>query len=373
MKRIFIIIALVSITLIIFSCNYSPIGIFQSLEIESELDDGGLNNDLSVGTMTKKGNTYFIAAGLVYKRNAKEGASWSKISSPKDDYICQDLALFGDTLYAIFFNTDGKEAPLYTLKGGDTFKPVDGFEKKQCTNIITLDEAEQLFVTEKTGDKKFKIHYRKDTETEFKQSAIDIEDLSDDILDFQITDAAYQVDAGKTWLIAGNRLLTTTDSGKTLSAADKSPDTKALFGGIHYSQSLEALFVTTEDGVLYGYREGAGWGGGSKELEGSPRFYDVIDFPLRKDEVVLVVGSEQGYYEKLYSELPVKAEDIKGIKLENPGLQGVTSTFNYLNTKLADCVIQSFFYDDEKLFACTLNQGLWRNEGKPDKRSWNRE
>jgi hypothetical protein len=344
------------------------------LEIESKLNDGPLDNNLSVGAMVKKDGRYYIAAGKVYTREAREDSSWSSIPSPGEDYICQDIAVLDDTLYAVFFTTDGTTSELYYLSGDDTFTIVDSLEDKQCVSMVSVSDAsgsDYLFVSEKVGIKQYKVHSRKSGDKAFEQSKVDIEGLSDNIIDFHIEDGAFQKGANTIWLISGNRLITTT-GGATLGSATSVPDTDALLGGIYYSETLEVLFVATAEGTLYGYREASGWGDGSSGIEDSLRFYDVLELPLG-DEVMVVVGTEEGYYEHLFSETPADAEDIDTIELKNPGLNGVTSTFNYLNTKLADGVVRTFLSDNENLFACTLNQGLWRNESRDGERVWNRE
>jgi hypothetical protein len=60
-------------------------------------------------------------------------------------------------------------------------------------------------------------------------------------------------------------------------------------------------------------------------------------------------------------------------------LDSYSTSENYLNTELSESVVTKLYTDTEEssddppLFACTLVNGLWRNEKEGGDRVWNRE
>ena len=63
-KRIGYLISAALLAAVLAGCSQSPYGIFASVARERKiLDDRNLDNEITVGAMTKAGSTYFLAAG----------------------------------------------------------------------------------------------------------------------------------------------------------------------------------------------------------------------------------------------------------------------------------------------------------------------
>jgi len=68
-KRIGYLLSVTILATLVVGCSQSPFGIFASVARERAiLDDRNLDNEITVGAMTKAGSTYFLAAGALYYR-----------------------------------------------------------------------------------------------------------------------------------------------------------------------------------------------------------------------------------------------------------------------------------------------------------------
>jgi hypothetical protein len=369
------------ITFVFISCNFGPMGIFKSLEVESQLDDGPLSNDLSVGSFVKKGDTYYIGAGLVYKRDTGDD-TWEKYNSPEDNYICLEIAIIDSRIYAVFYNTDGTDFRLYYISG-DGFNRDDELKNKNVMNLLPVVDAsgvtKTLFTTVKSGDYAYQLYYRTDSSDNFSKCSI--EGSSDDEVSHMISDAALY--DSKIWIVSGNTIYFSTDNGDSFQIKGDTPDSEAKYEGLYYAPTLDALFLSTIDGKVFGYKDGS-WGDAGKIDGGETyRFYDMTELPVgsdsHPDRTLLIVGSSNGYYEAVFNETPVESDDLDDIDLQTPGLNSYSTSENYLNTELSVSVVTKLYIDTEEsssdppLFACTLVNGIWRNEKEGGKRIWNRE
>ncbi len=355
-------------------------GIFKSLEVESQLDDGELSNDLSVGSLVKQDDTYYIGAGLVYKRGTGDD-TWETYEAPAEDYICFQMAVIDSRIYAVFYNTDGTDFRLYYVSG-DGFKREDDLKEKKVMNLLPVVDASgvtiALFTAVRSSDNAYQLYYRTDSSGDFSKCGI--EGASDDEVAHMISDAAFY--DSKIWIVSGNTVYTS-DNGDSFQIENDTPDSDAKYEGLYYAPTLDALFLSTIDGKVFGYKDGS-WGSAGK-IDGDEtyRFYDMTELPVGNDKypdrTLLIVGSSNGYYEAVFNEPPVENDDLDDINLQTPGLDSYSTSENYLNTELSESVVTKLYTDTEEssddppLFACTLVNGLWRNEKEGGDRIWNRE
>lgn len=387
MKKILYLTLCTAIMLVVLSCEFGPLGIFRSFEIESQLDDRELNNDLSVGSITKINGTYYIGAGKVYSRTPT--TTWESLTPPAEDVLCIDLVSFQSTLFAVFYKKDGTESTLYYLGGDNTFQPVPELQGKKIVTIISAEKSDgttTLLSTVQEGDYGYSLYYKSSAAEPFQQSIVS--DSSSNLFIRKIPDGTYFNDS--LWIICSSNLYLSNDDGKTFSVVTDGPSITnsedALyplkeFSRIYSAPTLKTLFVSTEDGFVYGFN-GTAWSDGSNELTDSSIFYDMSELPVGNENnpnrTLLVVGSSSGYYEAVFNTIPPTIDDLNAINFSLPGLDSYSTSENYLNTVLSESVVLSFYLDRDvesgpHLFACTLIQGLWRNEVETERRVWNRE
>ena len=93
-----------------FSCTDITDGLFASLELESEIYNGTLPNDLTIGTMEKNGTYYYIAGGdFMYKNHRQlQRQPTGQQKNPEDlsGYLCQNFIILDNNVYCIFYNID---------------------------------------------------------------------------------------------------------------------------------------------------------------------------------------------------------------------------------------------------------------------------
>ena len=117
-------------TLVLAACSQNPIGIFESIELEREIeDDRLLPNELNIGAIDEAGDYYFIAAGSLYYRLsedpvyvANDRSQWQIAPPPgtaTNNYTSTSLVstnLGGSTrVFAVFSNQAGTDSQLVEI------------------------------------------------------------------------------------------------------------------------------------------------------------------------------------------------------------------------------------------------------------------
>ena len=116
--------ALIGLVGILAGCTQSPIGLFESIELEREIfDDRELDNELVIGAIAESDNRYFIAAATLWYRDvadtnypAGDVAQWVTVTSPgTSNFTTSSLVTFGGSVYAAYSSQDGTEGGVYTV------------------------------------------------------------------------------------------------------------------------------------------------------------------------------------------------------------------------------------------------------------------
>lgn len=385
-----------------YGCTQEDIGIFYSLEIESELeDDKGLDNELKVWEMVRTDSgdddKYYIAAGKVFSRPASEedesSISWSDVDAPSEGMLCSDIAYFNGNVHAVFRNADGTVSNLYTYNTSasawDLIDVDTSVSDERIMGIIQLSDRMYVekFEVDAGSDyyKPYSLWFSTDGTT-FSRSTLDNIDLTDDISSRLIFDGDF--DGTNYILVSGNALYRSTTDGSsfeefTAKNTEGDPITFSNIGGIYYSATHQLLFLSSQSGFIYANDLAAdpdisaNWYK-STDLDNSDLvFYDFAYIPAADDgREIVIVGSDKGYYE-----IP-SLENLDALTPRRPGSDELTTTVNYLNTSLSNGSIRKFFIDDdpaltsELIFALTTSNGLWQNRLIDDAdphRVWTRE
>lgn len=388
-----------------FSCTQEDIGIFYSLEIESELEeDKGLEDELKVWEMvrtdiTDSEDSYFIAAGKVFSRPAVAAedstVSWSDVSPPAEGMLCSDIVFFNSSVFALFRTSDGTVSNLYVYRSSadPPWELVDvdtSVDNERIMGIIQVSDTMYVekFEVDAGSDyyKPYSLWYSTDGSS-FNKCSINNSnpDLSDDISLRLIFDGDF--DGTNYMLVSGNAVYRSTDGSSfdevTLTDTGGTAITFTDIGGVYYSDTHSLLFLSSKSGFIYANDLAsdpditANWNKSTDLDDSDLVFYDFSYIPSAEDGTeVVIVGSDEGYYE-----IP-SLNDLTSITPRKPGSEELTTTVNYLNTALSNGSIRKFFVDsapdltNEVIFALTTSNGLWQNRLIDDAdphRVWTRE
>lgn len=403
-KLIYFLFVVSAFLLVIFlpSCTQENMGIYYSLEVEKDLEgDKGLDDSLKVWELVRAGSSYYIAAGKVYSR-AVDGGTWAEIAPPAEGMLSTDVEYFNGSVYALFRSGDGETSQIYRYQSGTAawqqINSISGTEGERVTGLMVIGAGMYVTVLRddlSAGYSPYSLYYTADG------SSYTLVDLPGDN-DYSVRiifDGDF--DGTNYWVVSGDSLFFGTapgvfDTEVSIGDADGNQDGNPVLpssiGGIFYNSELDTLFLSSKDGYVLtksdpgsaGADPGSGWYSSVQKFAGSDPevFYDFTKVPHTdygsSGEVTVIVGSDNGYYEIGFAE----TTDTTPIRVSSPDGTTVTTTINYLNTKLADNSIRSFAYDpgdsvgaDDVVFACTTSSGLWRNtytEGA-SQRVWSRE
>ncbi len=431
MRKLYVIsvIFFISVFTLFSGCTQEDIGIFYSLEIESEREgDLGLGDELKGWEMTMIGSTYYIASGKVFYRPADSSVNWAEIDSPAEDMLCSDIAAFLGTLYAVFRTVDGTLSHLYRLvdASANAWARVgtEGsiFYDSRIVSVLQLHNT--LFVSayavasgsEYDQFTPYSLWFTKDGAAFGDVQLNNITFSPDDISLRSVFDGIW--DGTNYWLITGDVIYLGPDNPAALSFSEVASSAAEYsgvtdMGGIYYSPHLDLIFLSSKSEYIYIRENSAGAAWVQSIPAEDESFYDFsyIDAPDTipdekvssatkpyPDDVVIVAGSDTGYYEVLalttetvgedtytinsgFSDNPLSAVSIRP---RRPSKPEITTDLNYLNTNLSNGTILRFFVDqteadikDHRTFACTASNGLWQNRYSAEvqgvERVWTRE
>ena len=176
MKRIILPATLsVLLLMILAACSQNPVGIFASVARERLiLDDRALENDLTVGSITRAGDRYFMASVLLRFRDVDNPASladgnpeeWSVIPSPgsdADNYTTTSVVSFGGDVYATFVRQDGEVSGVYRVTNPTSATPELELVFESGSGILSVGElfvaGGELLVSVQTGSAAYTLRY----------------------------------------------------------------------------------------------------------------------------------------------------------------------------------------------------------------------
>ncbi|MBU8912533.1 MAG: hypothetical protein KOO61_00800 [Spirochaetales bacterium] len=388
--------ALVVLVGFLASCTQSPIGLFESIELEQKIiDDRDLDNELLVGGMTESGGYYFIAAATLWTRDVDEMdaegllTQWASITPPgASNFTTSSLVTFDgsgtELIYAAYSSQDGTEGGVYTVDpAADAVQvatdpvfgtDVDGvagvgkvFVANDGTDTYLLVAVKKSDVTSRysvyastTGDAGT---FAEVAGTERNLPVIDVAENAAGAIGF-LTEKAVLIDSDG--LDFAPDPTTITDVAATLGIVDRQP----VFGGIYLHPATGTLWVTDNEGYLYqGANFGATWSANtaahlvSTSDESPLQFADLVAVDNGGTDL-LVVGTEGHGYREL---------DALDFSPTTPAAE----VSNYQASELAQATILTFYVDEgatgDFLFAGTSNLGLWKVLYGGDPPQWIRE
>ena len=397
MKKLITILIAAVVLMSMFSCSDITGGLFYSIEQESEIYNGSLPDDLSVGTMFKNDDYYFIAAGnfRYIKVLAEESAEWT-IKNPvlTETLLCQDFIIINNSAYAVFYNTAA--TAYYSYKASVSNPEQMGWEMvdmnipdyQTLIDIETLDSLVFLYTVDLTG----KYHIHTAASPAFSESSGYETIISDLSVGGEL---AIDTDsAGNYWLAAGNKIYRT--DGTLAGTVDLTPVYSEIaslngngFPGIvcvdtDTAAADDEVYISSDEGLVLERKSGA-WTvlnstdeDGNFELLGD--LYGMQHAVIAaKDIDIILIASENGYYE-MNSAADLTTRTIIDPKSSESRL---TETIQYSSIDLSDIVINDFFIDPDPdstktddepyIFALCYRSGLWKNSLKSGIRFWDKE
>lgn len=401
--------ALIAATgVIVGGCADSPLGVFESIELEREIvDDRELSNEIGVGSIARAGSgtdaKYFIATGSIWYRDVvdpdyDEGqvAQWSNIGAPGTT-ISTSAVAFGDPgselIYAAYTATDALDGGVYTIDPSNipeqnptvTGDPVFAFDRDTASGDYTPDRFgigrllvvndgsnDYLVVPVKTSTASdWTIYVTADGSTFAEVSGLATLQPVMDVAPTGSTGAAYLTEKG---LFVDSNGLTTDPPPANVTGSIPRGSRNPGFGGIYYQVSTDTLWLTDDEGYIYRAANfstdfgatSANWSvNASAYLERAEApalvFNDIVAVDPGGTELLIAGTVENGYREVVFNSSSGTWE---------AGIPDATSS-NYQASDLAQATIDSFLVIPDQvdpvtgethdlLFAGTSNLGLWK-------------
>lgn len=336
-------------------CTDNASGLFYSLENERGLNDGALNNNLTVAELVNAGGTYYMAALKGYTATAGAGGNtWSAIGGYPTSLNTADVAYDGTDVYALCYNSSGVYS-LYSGTPGSDLSADTGYDRAGYDLVALATANSQLLLAYRSSD---------ETSVDIYAGATLLEtiDVSAAGLYNGRFDACW--DGTDYWITYGNSLLTGTAlSGvgiSRISASDNTNPAHVLdtdvdgYGGIHYDTLNTTVYLSTEEGHILS-ESGGNW---TKEQSLGEGLHDFATVTVDGTQVLLV-GADTGYYELLAGTFREPSDEAYSFVTIAP------SIYNSLNLKSA--AVNGFLPADGadsgvSFYAASYGFGLWRND-----------
>lgn len=398
MKRTGYLISAVLLAAVLAGCSQSPFGIFASVARERAiLDDRNLDNEITVGAMTKAGTKYFLAAGALYYRDQDDPAAaddaakkpiWAKVPAPGTNYTTTSVVTvnFGatDRVFAVYASPDGLTHGVYEV---NTTTPATAPVVRFETSGSDFALGEIFAVNDGLGDW-LVVNYEGDatvsdwslygstdgsTFAPIPGTAAN-EPYIDVVADSATNDVLY---------LRANAVLTDVDGVGTTDPVVASPapgrDVLARFTGALYEGTGGLFWLADDSGHLYSAAPGfAEWTRNNTAYKTSSAddapslpFTGFAAVPRGAQTVLLVGTSRYGY--RVIGDAASGVNAADGVS--SPAVDGS----NYESSALATSSVSAWFvdpvpvtgypvttadgeesWDGTIVFAGTPKQGLWR-------------
>ena len=366
---------------LLFSCGENLGGLFYSLEQESAITNGSLPDNITIGSMARSGDYYFIASGkFQYKKyNADAATEWTFAppSGEYSEYLTYDMVFSGSTIYAVFYNT---AATSFGVFSADSSKAASGFKWSGPVTFINAPAGETIIGFEASNTKVF--IYTTGGTNNYNVYASDLAAFGTGA---SFTVIAEDISAGGElradwdgsayWVTAGNKVYTTdgntagTDVTAAVTAVSSSIKGKGFSGvacaDTHDSAGVE-VYVTSEEGVIAKLEDGA-WSWVKSIYDTDTSLFeplnDIKHINIADEDLdILLAGSENGYYEM---QVAHSTEDKTFISPAKTASE-LTTSIQYGSIAMSEQIMNSFYLDSAagKIFALGYNSGLWTNSLK---------
>ncbi|MDC7227184.1 MAG: hypothetical protein PQJ61_10525 [Spirochaetales bacterium] len=413
---------LIIIIISFYGCGTEEGGLFYSLEQETEITNGNLSNEITIGAIERNADYYFVAAGNFYYREAASGSAWpeneddvvqsynpddsSESLSDYDLYLTYDMILVDDLIYAVYYSTDGTDFQVFSL---DTA----GFDGSEAwsgpLNFDLLDPEEYVVELEVCEDKIFFLTATSATSYNIKIA---------DVAGFDKTTAFFTLQTGlyasgglrvdydsvsdTFWIVMGNNIFTTDGESTFTDITDDAMAAEdcVVGGEIEYlsgegfkgvvcaetddDEAGTEVYITSKEGVMLKYIGGE-WTTISNQYteeddEDDPEYglfeslHNIVHIEIASEGIdVLLAGSDEGYYEMSLDDNSFDSPEEEDTDL--------TTENQFSIIDMSDSIITSFYLDTEPedpvVFGLGLNAGLWINSMVEDEdgdyRDWDVE
>ena len=387
---------LILASVLTFSCIQNPSGLFYSLQYESGITDGPLDNGLTVGGIASANGYYFIAAeDFRYRTTGASLADAWETDLPDalaaGDYSCRKLVLLDD-LYVVFHASETQDFRLFkadtsAVSGGISWTEVvlanigaGEYVVDIAENNSTIFIYTEKAVTDAAGnaDRRYAVY------STAAASLANTTALSAELSNLDsYGEFAVDNDGTDYWLISGNHLYSRSIAGAPGSwglnlasdvlAAVNASSTRITgrgFGGlicITGGTGADGVYVSTEEGALVKY-SGGSWTDLTADALLSPLYrFERITESAESIDIVLL-GSSAGYYE-----MSLSAAAPAFISAEKADTK-LTNKVQFASIEMSNDVITDFYYDgaNSRLFGLGYSSGLWSNTPEPEsgERTW---
>lgn len=351
------------VILVIFSCSDYQQAIFYTIENETPITDNPLPNDITIFTIVKTSNAYYISSGSMWKKSTEDSeAQWQELENVTDSLdLCNDLVFFNGNLYGAFFSASENTYGFYMTATASTDLSWESandtrVKDKQIVFLKQLDGT-HLFVgtAEQSQVNPNLIAYSLYSSTDgIDFTNIVLDSIPNPVLDIEFDGASY-------WVITNN----TVYSGTDLSSLEVKQPTSVQAGapgyrGVLFSSVFSALYISTSSGLIHQYSSGNWTVSPTTEVSSKAiPFTKMSEIPNG-----LIVGTAgYGYFE-------IVGGDINSIQR----FAGITKTDLYHGIILEFLVVTAD--STTSVYACTSGNGLWLGkytdniDAAPE---WNRE
>ena len=339
----------VFLAFLFFGCSENEFGIFYFIENETAQLDYSLENRISVTSMSRADDDYYISAGgSIWTRNVKE-VEWETVQFPDNAVGCTALTLFGSELFAGFVMNDDS----FTLfRAAPERKPSwdrisdAAIENRQVLMLKVVNSC--LFVsTEKNGE--YDLFYTlTGEENSLENSGIPTQTMS-------ISDVTWD---GSVYLAAAVTDIFYGPLGAMEVPEEPDPPGPTVSGrlrGIYYTDSYGGdggkYYLATDGGKVYSSDD-------NLESWSSTDSFSHLGNPVRFttfseiDGNILLGSIGFGFYEMRDGE----------IKDTDDSLSRLTE---FTASELYNGSVVGFYVDEETdpstLFALTIGSGLWHS------------
>ena len=387
---------LLTACLLIFSCGEQEGGLFYSIELESEIGDGDLSNDITVGEMFRSNDYYFIAAGKFLYRSAEDSAVWPDEEvnyTPEgyENYLCFNMLLVDNNIYAVFYDRDTGDYKLFTADTA-TAAGTEGLVWSEPVSLDGLAETEPVvkfescegavFIFTKTSDTTYNLYAAVNTAASPFDAATGRTPIASSI---NTGELRADFDGINYWIVAGNKVYRTasdftgiTDITSELTSKSKFLQGDGFSGVVCADTDDEAgteVYISSKEGVMMKYI-----------LVDSSMTWKTLDLPEVTDGLynslkdlkritiadrnidIILAGSTSGYYEMQAGSTTDEKSFISAEETDST----LTTYIQFDSIDLSNKIINTFYLDDsvsskEKVFALGYNGGLWKNSLDSDK------
>jgi|GEM_PF-3785631 len=393
--KLFKYLILLIIIFTICSCGEQTGGLFYSLEQESAITNGNLPNDVTIGEMVRSNDYYFVAAGKFLYRSAADNGAWpeedvNQNPTGYEDYLCYDLLLVGDTIYAAFYSTGSVEYVLFTADASSASTGLIWSSSSVSFSDGDIDSAENVtgfehagdavFIQTRTSSNSYNVYAADYTDMVNNGTAASFEPIAND-LNGRVISVDY--DGTDYWLAAGSKVYTVNSALTTvipitadIMAASSYLKGNGFNGIVCADTDTDAgveVYLTSEEGVMLKYIDG-GWIVIASQYDEDTGLFeplkDIIHIEISsadEDINILLAGSENGYYEMEAAASAANKAFVSAEKIDSQ----LTTANQFSSIDISEGVINSFYFDTEGddegnkvIFALGYSSGLWKNSYK---------